>query len=381
LRGNDKVSKQDNGYLSSNQLPKSSQANKIGIMAEQPKNILIIKPSALGDIVLALPALSALRRSFPQAKISWLVRPEFADLLRGNPDLDEVILFDRRLLGKWWYKPEAFGELKKLLSQLRDERFDLVFDFQGLFRTGFFTRVTGCKKRFGPAGAREFANLFYTDKVEQDSSCIHLVDYYLKMVASAGAQTPSASSGQAGGVEFKFPTDSHADEAVRKLLLSNKVNADNYIVFVPGAARPEKLWPLERFAELAEKIDSRFGFRIVATGSQGEREYIETTGQGVINLAGQTSLRELISLLKGASLVISNDTGPGHIAAALGVPLVMLFGPTNPARLCPYRRPDCIVAVEPKAMGLKIESFDPKYSIEHVTVEQVFENICRQFKV
>jgi heptosyltransferase-1 len=340
-------------------------------MTEQPKNILIIKPSALGDIVLALPALSVLRRSFPQAKISWLVRPEFADLLRGHPDLNELILFDRRRLGKWWYKPGAFRELMQLFGRLRKGQFDLVFDFQGLFRTGFFARATGCKRRFGMPGAREFANLFYTEKIEQDSSCIHLVDYYLKMVASAGAQQ--------GAVEFKLPVDTSADEAVMKLLLSKKVNAEKYVVFVPGAAQPEKRWPIERFTKLAEKISSRFGFQIVAAGSQGEREYIEAIGRGVINLAGQTSVRELVPLMKGASLVVSNDTGPGHIAAALGVSVVMIFGPTNPARVCPYKKPDCVVAIDPGSRGLKADSYDSKHNITHITVEQVFEKVCGQF--
>jgi len=341
-------------------------------MAEQPNNILIIKPSAMGDIVLALPALSALRRSFPQAKISWLVRPEFADLLRGHPDLDELIFFDRRLLSKWWYQPRAFRELIQLFGRLRGGQYDLVFDFQGLFRTGFFTWKTGCKRRIGMAGAREFANLFYTDKVLQDLSCVHLVDFYLKMVASAGAQE--------GGIEFKLPRDTAFAETVDKLLKSQVVNG-NYVVLVPGAARPEKRWPIERFAQLADKIKAKFGLPIVTIGSQGEREYIGRIGSRVINMAGKTTLSELIALLKQASLVVSNDTGPGHIAAALGVPLVMLFGPTNPARLCPYQRPDCIVAVEPKAMGLKIESSDPKYSIEHITVEQVFEKVCQQTRI
>jgi lipopolysaccharide heptosyltransferase I len=338
-------------------------------MAGQPNNILIIKPSALGDIVLALPALSALRRSFPQAKITWLVRPEFADLLRGHPDLNELILFDRRLLSKWWYQPNAFRELMHLLRQLRKGGFDLVFDFQGLFRTGFFTQMTGCRRRFGMAGAREFAHLFYTDKIVQDSSCVHLVDFYLKMVASAGARQ--------GSIEFKLPQDAAAAEAVGRLLKSKGVNG-NYVVLVPSAARPEKRWPIDRFAQLADRIAAKFGMSIVATGSQGERDYINAIGSGIINLAGQTSMRELISLMKGASLVISNDTGPGHIAAALDVPLVMLFGPTNPARLCPYRKPECLVAVEPEAMGMEIENLAPEYSIDHITVEQVFEKVCQQ---
>jgi len=339
------------------------------MMGDEPRRILIIKPSALGDIVLALPALSALRRSFPNAKISWFVRPEFAPLITGHPFISDIILFDRRKLAKWWCSPGSFNTLSSLVKQLRAGKFDLVFDFQGLFRTGFFSWVTGSKKRFGMAGARELAHLFYTDKISQDASSVHLVDYYLKMAASAGAKQ--------GGAEFKLPEDAGAAEKIDKLLKSQGVNA-KYAVIVPGAAQPNKRWPIERFAELAGKISERFGLSIVATGSQGEREYIEAIGKRVINLAGKTSVCELVPLMKRASLVVSNDTGPGHIAAALGVPVVMIFGPTNPARVCPYKRPQCVVSVEPNGRGMKADSYDPRHDIAHITVEQVFEMACKQ---
>jgi lipopolysaccharide heptosyltransferase I len=343
-------------------------------MTSPVKKILIIKPSALGDIVLALPALTALRKSFPQARISWLVRQEYAELLRGHPDLDEIILFDRRLLGKWWCRKKAFVNLLGLLRHLREERFDLVFDFQGLFRTGFFARATGCRERIGMANARELAHLFYTRKIPQDYSCIHLVDYYLKMAEASGAQK--------GKPEFRFAENAGAAEAVKRVLLENNVNCENYVVIVPSAARAEKLWPIERFAQLTDKIAEMFGSSIVATGTQGERQYIDTlvatTKTPITNLAGKTNISELTALLKKATLVVSNDTGPGHIAAALGIPLVMIFGPVNPARLCPYNRPDCIAAVEPNTMGMAIESRDPRYDISNITVEQVWGKVCRQ---
>ncbi|MGD0552389.1 MAG: glycosyltransferase family 9 protein [Sedimentisphaerales bacterium] len=343
------------------------------MMGDEPRRILIIKPSALGDIILALPALLALKRSFPGAKISWFVRPEFAPLITGHPYISDIILFDRRKLSKWWCSPGSFNALSLLVKQLRAGKFDLVFDFQGLFRTGFFSWVTGSKRRFGMAGARELAHLFYTDKISQDASSVHLVDYYLKMVTSAGTKQ--------GEAEFKLPQDAGAAEKIDKLLKSQGVNG-GYAVIVPGAAQPNKRWPIERFAELAGKISERFGLSIVATGSQGEREYIEAIQTGgktrVINLAGKTAVRELIPLMKNASLVVSNDTGPGHIAAAMGVPIVMIFGPTNPARVCPYKRPQCVAAIEPNERGMKADSYEPKHDIIHITVEQVFDTACRQ---
>ncbi|UCF17469.1 MAG: hypothetical protein JSW59_08400, partial [Phycisphaerales bacterium] len=155
-------------------------------MPEVFKNILIMKPSSLGDIVLALPALTALRRNFPKAKITWLLRPEFAALLENHPHLDQIIPFDRKLMAKAWYNPGALSGLVSLVLRLRAGKFDVVFDFQGLFRTASLAWLSGCRKRFGRAAAREFAHLFYTDKVHQDMQCAHLVDYYLKMIYTAG---------------------------------------------------------------------------------------------------------------------------------------------------------------------------------------------------
>jgi heptosyltransferase I len=357
------------------QLVRKAQAKQAN-MIHQPKNILIIKPSALGDIVLALPAFATLKRSFPKARISWLVRPEFAELLRGHPDLDELIPFDRRLLGKSLYSPKAFVCLVGLLRRLREERFDVVFDFQGLFRTGFIGWIIGCRRRFGMSQAREFAYLFYTDKIPQDYSCVHLVDYYLRIVAAAGAGKTD--------VRFALPQNPSAVEAVKKLLAGYGVSPGNYAVLVPVAARENKRWPIEAFAKLAEKIVLQFGWSIVATGAPAERKYVQTLQDiakvSVVNFAGQTSVAELVALLRGASFVVSNDTGPGHIAAALGVPIVMIFGPTNPARVCPYNRPECAVAVEPDKRGHKADSHDPKHDIRHITVERVFEKVCEQIE-
>ncbi|MHC4657963.1 MAG: glycosyltransferase family 9 protein, partial [Planctomycetota bacterium] len=156
-------------------------------MPKSLKNILVIKPSSLGDIVLALPALTALRSSFPDANISWLVRPEFAPLLENHPHLNDIILFNRRFLGKAWFHPCAFASLLSLIWRLRRSKFDAVVDLQGLFRTASLAWLSRCKKRLGMAEARELAHIFYTHKIPQNQDCAHLVDYYLKIAQTAGA--------------------------------------------------------------------------------------------------------------------------------------------------------------------------------------------------
>lgn len=340
------------------------------------KNILIIKPSSLGDIVLALPALSALRKSFPDAKISWLVRPEFAPLLENHPHLTETIPFDRRFLGKAWHNPRAFVSLLSLIRRLRRSKFDAVIDLQGLFRTASLGWLTGCKKRFGRAAAREFAHIFYTHKVSQDTDCIHLVDYYLKIIQAVGVRDVN--------VQFVLPVDSASADSIRWLLTRHNISPDNYAVFVPGSARSNKCWPIERFAALADKISSQFDLSIIATGTASEKSVVERlkdlANVPIANFAGDTSISELTALLKAAKLVVSNDTGPGHIAAALGSPLVLIFGPTNPARVAPYRRNNCVAAIEPNSRGLLPNSTDPKHDIKAITVDDVYQKVCEQMK-
>jgi len=346
-------------------------------MPETLQNFLIIKPSSLGDIILALPALTALRESFPDAKISWLIRPDFAPLLKDHSHLTDVIIFDRELLGKAWFHPHAFYSLVSLIRRLRRGKFDAVIDLQGLFRTASLAWLSGCKKRFGMANTRELAHIFYTHKVDQDVSCIHLVDYYLKII-----QTIAASKTK---VQFVFPRDPVAADSINSLLTSQAVKPDNYAVFIPGSAHSDKCWPAQRFAALADRIASQFQLSIVAAGTASERDIVESIKNQadvpIVDLAGQTALSELVALLKAARLVISNDTGPGHIAAALGVPLVMIFGRSNPARVAPYSRPQCVVAVEPDGRGLQPDSSDTKYHINKITVDEVYQKVCEQMSL
>jgi heptosyltransferase I len=343
-------------------------------MANKFKNILIIKPSSLGDIVLALPALSALRRSFPDAKISWLVRPEFAGLLKNHPHLTEIIPFDRKFLGKAWYNPRAFGALLSLINKLRQSKFDLVIDLQGLFRAASLGWLSGCTNRYGMAKAAEFAHIFYTHKITQDENCIHVVDYYLKIIKAVGASDIT--------VEFVFPQDSAAVESVNKLLAGRDIKPGNYAVLVPGSAHSDKCWPVERFAAIASKISSQFGLSVIATGTATEKTIVEklkaVSDVPIENFAGLTNLSELIALLKGAKVVLSNDTGPGHIAAALGRPLVLIYGRGNPIRIAPYRRNNCIAAVEPFGRGLKANNTNPRYDVKKVTIDEVYRRMCEQ---
>jgi len=340
-------------------------------MSEPYKSILLIKPSSLGDIVMALPALSSLRRSFPQARISWLVRPEFAPILEGHPHLDEIILFDRKGLARAWRDPRLFKELMNLVSRLRRARFDAVLDLQGLFRTASLAWLSGCKKRFGPIWRQEFAHLFYTTTIRPRPEWVHVIDTYRKLIEAMG--------GNDRRVEFVLPEKPTAAASARNLLSQHKIDGERFAVIIPGSAQVSKCWPAERFAALADRLVSDHGLTIVATGGKSESPMIEQirslARHPIANLAGQTSLPELVEVLRQARLVVSNDTGPGHIAGALGRPLVMMFSWSNPLRVGPYGRPECIVARDISSRGLAIKSHNPQHAIQHITFDEVYAKV------
>jgi lipopolysaccharide heptosyltransferase I len=343
-------------------------------MAEQPQKILIIKPSAMGDIVHSLPVLSAVHKTYPDAEIFWLVRTEFAGLLEGHPHLSKIILFDRKYLGTAWKNPKAFGALVVLIMRLKKEKFDLIIDLQGLFRTASLGWLSGCKVRVGPSSGREFSHFLYTKTIRQDRDSIHVVDYYLKIAAAAGVVVDAA--------EFILPTDNRSEKAVASILDELGAGEKGYAILIPGSAHSDKCWPSERFAAVADKIAERFGLSVIAVGTASESSLADDINGkakvNVKNLAGRTDVPVLISLLRKAKVVISNDTGPGHIAAALKVPMVMIFGRSNPARVAPYGRGECVAAIEPFSRGNSINNFEAKYDIQHITVDEVFDKVCAQ---
>jgi len=181
-----------------------------------------------------------------------------------------------------------------------------------------------------------------------------------------------------------LPEEPAAIESITKLLKKHNIKQNKYAVFVPGSAHPDKRWPIERFAALADKISEKVGLSVIATGTKSEKKLTEKLKQlanvTIADLAGLTNLSELIALLKNAKLVISNDTGPGHIAAALEKPLVLIFGRSNPARVAPYQRTQCVAAIEPNSRGLQPDSSDPKHNIKAIAVDDVYQKVCEQMK-
>ncbi len=300
-------------------------------LPREPQRILVIKPSSIGDVVHAIPVWRALRRRFPAAKISWLIAPACANLIEGLPDL-ELILFERKRLGNAWKSREAIKELLAFQRSLRERQFDLVVDLQGLLRSGWFSWCTRAPVRVGFANAREMGWMFYTHRVSIYTMEEHAIVRNMKIAAALGCDSD---------IGFEFPITEEDRAAGRRLVPGD----EPFAVICPGANWLTKRWPVERFAELPRQLKSRLGLRTIVAGGPDDVA-LGTQIADATSICGQTTLRQLAAIMERATIVITNDSGPMHIASALGRPLVCMFGPTNPVRTGPYRQEASVVRVE-----------------------------------
>ncbi|MBP7933263.1 MAG: lipopolysaccharide heptosyltransferase I [Phycisphaerae bacterium] len=307
------------------------------------RRILIIKPSSLGDVIHALPVLSGLRRRFPEARISWLVSTSCMGLIEGHPELDELIPFDRRRYGKVGRSWKATREFARFALDLRARRFDLVLDLQGLFRSGFFAWISGAGLRMGFTSTREFGWIFHTHRVYVPPRDLHAVERNLLFARRLGlAEEP---------VRFTLPVQEEARAAVAAMLDPHGIRSgQGYALIAPGTRWETKVWPVEYFAAVARYVRLNHSLPVVLAGAPDELGIAdrvqELAGEPVANLAGRTSLQQMVALVDRAAVAIMNDTGPMHLAVALGRPLVAVYGPTNAVRTGPYRRPESVARLD-----------------------------------
>lgn len=304
--------------------------------------ILIIKPSSLGDVVQALPVAWALRERYPRSRIDWLVMPACAGVVEGLGAIDNVLLFDRRLYGQMWRSPRSMLAFAWFLVKLRRPRYTTVVDLQGLFRSGFLTWASGARWRVGLSDAREGADRFYNQTVEVPRRVMSSVDRYMLAAEFLGA-SPDA------GRRFDILIPRGAASAARELLTAGGLSdGQRYVALVPAARWSTKRWPEERFAAVAQRIDEQLGLVPVVVGGPGEREISERMrrmrGGRMIDLIGRTDVKTLAAVLRGAACVVTGDTGPMHLAAAVGRPVVALFGPTSAELTGPYGRGHVVIA-------------------------------------
>lgn len=325
---------------------------------------LLVRLGSFGDIIHALPAAAALRDAFPSARIDWIVDPRWSRLLEGNPDLNKVIHADRA----------SMGGIGSTIRKLRAAKYTCAIDFQGLYKSALLAVSSGAPRRIGfqSSYAREGpAAWFYTDRVNPRGA--HKVEHNFTLVEQAGAAKTAP----------RFPIAIHAedDEVVARELAAQ--NLREFFVLNPGGGWRSKCWPAERYGELHRALAARYGWRGVVSFGPGE----EALAQAVVAASGSSqpvklalALGPLMALMRRTKFVVSADTGPLHLASALGAPVVGLFGPTDPSRNGPYSSEDVVVRNPQASETTYDRGASYANSMLSITVDQVLDAVERRLR-
>ncbi len=319
--------------------------------------ILIVKLSAIGDVLHTLPALALLRQCLPESSLNWVVEEKAAGILVGHPQLDKVIVSGRK---RWMHElsrpsrwPAVFREAASLIRELRSERYDVVIDFQGLLKSAILVLFSRGAHRIGYGKTRELSYLALTHRIDPPPAEAHALD---KNIGLARAVLNLPELGGSGSIvqgkkaagrhhyaaSYGLAAPSEQEQMrVDLLLQSSRIDPDRPLILVNAPAGWEtKRWDEGKMAALADRLVTGYDAALIYTGTAGDAAYID----GIIarmacpaaNAAGRTTLRELACLINKARLFVTTDSGPMHLAAALGTPVVALFGPTAPWRTGPY---------------------------------------------
>lgn len=354
-------------------------------MSREFKNILVVRTDRIGDVILTTPALSVLRKAYPQARITLLVTPVTRDLVSKNPDINEVIVDDRSGAHRG-----AMGFFK-LVFELKSRKFDLAIIFHTKKRTNSLCFFAGIPRRIGYKNEK-FGSLL-TDPLEdkRHEGKKHEAEYCLDVLKSLGI----------GSTDLTLNVSVHedAEQWVEQFVQQNRISKEDKLIAIhPGASDPSKRWPESRFAELIDMIVETNMGKVVLVGEPNvrsiSREIMSLTRHKVYELTGLTTIAQLVSLLNHADILVSNDSGPVHIAAGLGRPVVSIFTRNlpgiNPERWGPLGKKAVTICVPKEALDTfkgkepisfkKAQKTDQKY-LELIPAKQVFEAVDSLFKL
>ncbi len=307
--------------------------HRLGHLA--PRRVLIIKPSSLGDVVTAVPVLRGLKRTFPEVQVDWMLATNCIPLLVHDTDINAIVPFDRKGLGKFWRSPKAAGKLWRFLRQIRKGRYDWVLDLQGLLRSAIFTRASHAPLRAGFGDGREGAPLLYN--VTHMPLSPHTVSRNIELARSLGINATDA--------DMTLQT-SHSGEVYFETLTREQGLDDNgYVVCVPPTRWATKRYPARRWRTVINRL--RANHRVVVTGAPGDEAYCQTITDGmddVLNVTGKTSVEQLVGLIAHGAGVICCDSAAKFIAPAVNTDVVCLIGPTQTDRTGPFPTGEAIVS-------------------------------------
>jgi heptosyltransferase-1 len=338
-------------------------------------HILIIKLSAIGDVVHSLPVLEVLRERFPLARIDWLVEEDASGIVEGHPFIDVLLVFPRKSwLTRLTRKGEYISvgrEAAQFLRALRSMKYDIVLDLQGLLKSGILTFLVKGNRKIALNNGREGSALFVHERVAIPDREMHALERYLCIARHLGVK------------EFRWDGDIpiyESDKAYVGSLLENIGINRTFVAVNPMAKWNTKLWDLSRFASLADLINEKLGATVIFTGSSADKGAIGEIRSEMktesLNLAGRTTLKQLAYLYQRCSVVISTDTGPMHIAAAMKFPVVVaLFGPTSPLRTGPYGGGQRVVRAGVACSPCFKKRCDDMQCMRKITVDMVYEAV------
>lgn len=337
-------------------------------------NILIVKLSAIGDVIHTLPSLAALRRCFPQAHISWVVEEAASDLLADHPMIDRVLVSRRkrwvRDLREGRSRGSVIREIREFLQTLRDRPYDLVIDFHGLLKSAVFVYLSRGKRRLGYDSLQEGSGLVLNDRIPEDMGK-HAVDRYLDFPRHLGCDTSNP--------EFPIALqEAHFARVEARLVAIPVDTSKGFVAVSPVAYWETKLWDEVKFAAVCDRIVRELGLPVVFTGesSEGPIERIRSLMRAPsASVAGQTSLRELAALYRRASVLLTTDSGPMHLAAAVGTPVVALFGPTSPKRTGPYGEGHSVIRRGMDCSPCFRKTCDTRECMKTIGIDEVFEAV------
>ena len=323
--------------------------------------LLIVRLGALGDVLRAIPAVHAIRSAFPRLQLSWMVEDLSFPLIDGHPDVDRTLRFPRRELGAW-RRPGVMAEhLGRLRTTLRSEAFTVVLDMQASFKSGLLTWLTGAARRvgFSPAHCREMSFVFTNEWVRPTSRWLNRVDRNLELARAVGASIADP--------RLPLPERPEEGEEAEVLLRRLLPGGAPRVLVSPGASRLQafKRWPASGFARLAASLGRDQATPLVVVWGPGEEDLarsVVAASEGGALMAPATSLRILAAMLRRATLFVGADTGPMHLAWAVGCPVVALFGPTDPRLNAPLGTGHRVL----RAASGRMEDLDPRDVLEGV---------------
>ena len=373
--------------------PSTSDRTSDAATAERsiPGSLLLIHLGPLSEIIHTLPAAQALRAAFPRSRLGWLVEPNSASLVRAQPWIDDTIEWEKR---RW-------GGLPKLARRLRSDRWDVAGDFQGTFASGLIAWLSRAPRRAGFTPSLEGAHWFYNEPLLLESLDLHAVERYLSLAAKLGAEpaTPidrpylrrlPPTSESRDTLRFSLNPSDDDRSAVEAWRRSRRFDPDReqLVVLNPHGSRSAARWPVNHYIRLVQRLLEQRGVRVALSGGARSREICDAVaapfGDAVWRADGRFGTLALAALFSLASAVVSGDAGPLHLAAAVGAPVVALFGPTSALRSGPYASDAIVLEAElacspclAKACPLK---YDPPLCMEQIQVDRVLAAVLSRLE-